>query len=369
MPYRPPAPTLDAFLGDVDDVLARTDAVDPRAYDRTRNALDGATTWLGPFLTHGITDTVEIAERTLASRRVKSCYRLFFELGWREFFHRTWQLEGEGIFDDLRAAQPAVASERPPRAVLEGTSGIDVVDGCIAHLLEHGTMHNHARLWTAAIACNVGRTDWRAPARWLHHHLLDGDLASNTLSWQWVAGTFSDKRYVANQDNVDRFSKTRQPGSWLDVPYEALDELPLPPPLRERADPDLPVTRPGRPIEPQRGRLALRSIWDLDPRAWAEAERSIVFADTAMLEAWPLAPKRLSFVEHWARACGAELFHGSVEELGRALAGATVVRREHPACEGWPGEVVERRWLYPMPDGEFPSFSRYWKQVRKSVGL
>ena len=49
-------------------------------------------------------------------------------------------------------------------------------------------MHNHARMWLASVACHLAGADWRAGAAWFQHHLLDGDLASNALSWQWVAG-------------------------------------------------------------------------------------------------------------------------------------------------------------------------------------
>ena len=270
MSYTVPAPALDHFLCDTDEVLARIDAIDPHAYDRSRNDLDGATTWLGPFLTHGITDTREVAGRVLEPpggepRSPGDCYRLLFELGWREFFHRTWQLEGEEVFGDMHRGQSGVASEKPPRAVLGADTGVDVVDAAIAHLLEHGTMHNHARMWTAAITCNIGRSGWWQGARWLHHHLLDGDLASNTLSWQWVAGTFSNKRYLANQENVDKFSKTRQSGSWLDVSYDELASLSPPERFAERAEPDAAGDAAREAARTPRGRH--RAALDLAPRS------------------------------------------------------------------------------------------------------
>jgi len=370
-----PAPEHARFLCDIAEVVARIERIDPVAYDHSRNDLGGATTWLGPFLTHGITDTSEVAERVLDPHREPSahardaCYRLLFELGWREFFHRTWELEGEAIFGDLHHRQRRVASEDLPRALLEARTGIDAVDRAIAHLIEHGTMHNHARLWSAAIACNFARTWWPNPSRWLYHHLLDGDLASNTLSWQWVAGTFGSKRYVANQENVNRFSGTDQRGTWLDLPYEALDDLPVPERLRPRAPVALPCPLRGRPVERLEGSVALRSIWHLDPRWEHSMERELVFVDTDHLAAWPLSEKRWDFIEHWAGHCKAEIVHGSVAELARAAAGARLLRRDYPACEGWPGEVERRRWLYPMPDEAFPSFFRYWKQVRGSLGL
>ena len=374
MTYTATAPDLEHFLCDTDEVLDRIDAIDPRAYDKSRNELGGATTWLGPFLTHGITDTREVAERVLEPpggepRSPGSCYRLLFELAWREFFHRTWQLEGEEVFGDMHRAQHGVVSEKLPCAVLSADTGIDVVDATIAHLLEQGTMHNHARMWTAAIVCNIGRSGWWQGARWLHHHLLDGDLASNTLSWQWVAGTFSNKRYLANQENIDRFSRSRQSGSWLDLSYDEVESMPAPERFSERAEPTLPMTLHGRPIERLEGGIALRSIWHLDPRWEHTMERELVFVDTDLIAAWPLSAKRWRFIAHWAERCGADIVHGSASALAEAAREATVVRREYPACRDWPGQVEERRWLYPMPDKEFASFSKYWKQVRGSLGL
>jgi deoxyribodipyrimidine photo-lyase len=118
-----------------------------------------------------------------------------------------------------------VISEQLPRAIAEADTGLVVIDDCINALKQNGVMHNHARMWLAGISCNMAGTYWREPARWLHYHLLDGDLASNTLSWQWIAGTFSHKQYLANQSNIDKYSKTQQPGSWLDVPYEQFDDF------------------------------------------------------------------------------------------------------------------------------------------------
>lgn len=174
--------------------------------------------------------------------------------------------------------------------------------------------------------------------------------------------------------NVNRFGGTRQHGTWLNVPYEAFGDPPpgdfvLPGVLAERADADLPCPLRGRATGPLSGGVALRSIWHLDPRRAHGMAREIVFVDTRRLAEWPLSDKRWDCIEHWADRCGAEIVHGSVADLARAAAGATLVRREHPACHAWPGRVEQRRWLYPMPDGDFPSFSRYWKQVRGSVGL
>jgi len=305
----------------------------------------------------------------LREHKAKSCYRLLFELGWREFFHRTWQLAGDDIFKDMRHPQANVSSNQLPHAIANANTGIQVVDRCIDTLLSEGLMHNHARMWVAGITCNMAGTYWHEPARWLHYHLLDGDLASNTLSWQWIAGTFSHKQYVANQGNIDKYSATEQSGSWLDVPYEVFDDFSPPEHLRKRCTPEYDQHLPGEPIEALSGDVALRSLWQLDPAWQADIAQHVIFIDTDLAQQWPMSANRWMFIEHWAAQCGARLYHGTVQQLQSACERAHIIREDYPACDAWPGQVLERNWLYPMPDKSFNSFSQYFKQVKHSVGL
>ena len=120
-----------------------------------------------------------------------------------------------------------------PKAILEGSTGIEVVDEAIRELYETGYMHNHMRMYVAAICCNMGHSHWLAPSRWMYSHLLDGDIASNQLSWQWVAGTFSNKKYYANQENINRFFHSSQQHTFLDVPYEHFDSMEIPNVLKD----------------------------------------------------------------------------------------------------------------------------------------
>ena len=84
-------PEFTYFLCNRDDLITRLGCIDPRRYDKTRNYLNGGVTWLSPFVTCGILSTQQIADVVLREYNAKICYRLLFELGWREFFHRTWQ--------------------------------------------------------------------------------------------------------------------------------------------------------------------------------------------------------------------------------------------------------------------------------------
>lgn len=362
-------PEFNHFLCNRDDLITRLDCIDPRRYDKTRNYLNGGVTWLSPFVTHGILSTQQIADVVLREHKAKTCYRLLFELGWREFFHRTWQLAGDDIFSDMRQPQSNVCSDQLPSAIVTANTGIQVVDECIENLKRDGLLHNHARMWIAGMTCNMAATYWREPARWLHYHLLDGDLASNTLSWQWIAGTFSHKKYVANQANIDKYSATTQPDSWLDVPYEVFDDFSPPEHMLQRCTPDYVQSLPSKPITDLSGEVALRSVWQLDPHWLSDISQHIIFIDTELAQRWPMSRQRWTFIEHWAAQCGAQLCHGTVQELTNACERANVFREEYPACKLWPGKVIERSWLYLMPEQPFNSFSQYFKQVKHHVGL
>ena len=100
-------------------------------------------------------------------------------------------------------------------------------DQFIAVLLQTGYLHNHARMYVAAYVVHWCRVSWQAGARWFLHHLLDGDPASNNLSWQWVASTFGNKPYIFNLDNLRKYADggtntTARDNAVLDASYEEL---------------------------------------------------------------------------------------------------------------------------------------------------
>ena len=81
----------------------------------------------------------------------------------------------------------------------------------LAHeLVETGYLHNHARMWFASIWIFTLRLPWELGADFFLRHLLDGDPASNTLSWRWVAGLHTaGKTYLARADNIANFTGRR----------------------------------------------------------------------------------------------------------------------------------------------------------------
>lgn len=359
--------TTSFFHCSYEELNERLRQINPVDYARTRNYLDGDVTWLSPFITHGIITTKSVADAVLVNNSAENCEKLLFELAWREYFHRVWQQHGIGIFSDLK--NPGQShGQALPQSVCEANTGIRVIDDALNQLISVGTLHNHARMWIASLCCNIGNTHWLPAAKWMHYHLLDGDLASNTLSWQWIAGTFSHKRYYANQENINKFSKSVQRNTFLDVPYNELPNLPLPESLQDTLQPKLDQMLPGQKLSEMdnlTGAVALRSVWQLDPHWQPTADHHLLFIDEELHNQWPMSRNRWAFILHWALAIpNAIVVKGSVEELKEKLANANVSRQEYTAVNHWSPQTEDRTWLYRAPTKRYNSFSQFWKQVK-----
>jgi deoxyribodipyrimidine photo-lyase len=125
------------------------------------------------------------------------------------------------------SAEPGL--RRTYEAAVEGRTGIDGFDDWARDLVETGWLHNHARMWFASIWIFTLRLPWALGADFFLRHLLDGDPASNTLSWRWVAGLHTrGKHYVARAENIRRYTEGRYDPVGLDEYPDALDEA-MPP--------------------------------------------------------------------------------------------------------------------------------------------
>jgi len=192
--------------------------IDAKRYARSRNHLDGAVTGLSPWIRHGVLTLAEVRDAVFAQLRERRQGRddgskLINELGWRDFWQRMWIDLGDGINDSQEELNtghdPASYSRTLPDDIRTGSTDLACMDGFQQELVTTGWLHNHARMWMAAYVVHWRRVHWKAGADWFLEHLLDGDPASNHLSWQWVASSFSHKPYFFNRDNLERFSKSR----------------------------------------------------------------------------------------------------------------------------------------------------------------
>ena len=228
-------PHLQNFEPTSEAALARVASIAPSTYARTRNALDGAVSGLSPYFTHGMVSLPEVAALVAQKHRLGYEDKLVFEWGWREFFHHVWETapRPDAILSNMRDMnlwRGKYATELPAD-IREGRTGVPCIDSAVRQLYATGYIHNHARMWIASYCVHLRKVHWRAGADWLYAHLLDGDLPSNHLSWQWVASSFSSKPYLFNTENVARYAPQKafkawiSKGSCVDTSYETLDEM------------------------------------------------------------------------------------------------------------------------------------------------
>jgi deoxyribodipyrimidine photo-lyase len=296
-----------AFEPTVAAAEARLAAVRPGEYARTRNHLEGAVTRLSPYITHGFLSLPRVHSQVQERHGIDDRHKWVFELAWREYFHHVWRHRGEGIFASLHGGPlPDEAYVRElPADIRRGATGVPVVDRAVRMLYATGWLHNHARLWLASYVVHLRKVHWRAGADWLYGHLLDGDLASNHLSWQWVAGRGSPKPYLFNAGNVARYAppEWHSAGTPVDASYDALDRIarsgetvPVAgdegvdePPLLSTPPADLALDHDPLPAD----------AWLVHPWALREGppERVAVGAfDAGFHAAWPWSARRWRFV-------------------------------------------------------------------------
>jgi deoxyribodipyrimidine photo-lyase len=386
----------DVFAPTLAAAQARIAAVQPAAYARTRNTLGGAVSGLSPYITHGFVSLAEVLAGVATRQTLDVQHKFVYELGWRAYFRHVWRHRGDGILQSLHQGPlPDGAYARElPADIRQACTGVPVVDEAVRTLYATGMLHNHARMWLASYVVHVRKVHWRAGADWLYGHLLDGDLASNHLSWQWVAGTGSSKPYLFNADNVARYAPApwHSPGSVIDQSYDALDEM---------ARRSSPASRPGPgarldcaptpepwlhadpPDElgwtlPRAARVADRDVWLVHP--WnLGALPATLGADTVILglfvadvhASWPWSAQRWRFVGRRMAELADERWHGDAAAIAGALKGARSVRSvDEPhlapwlakwaACEAAPA-------LFARVDRRCDSFSQWWTRVSRGL--
>jgi deoxyribodipyrimidine photo-lyase len=134
------------------------------------------------------------------------------ELGWRDFWQRILTQSPEWAWNDVEVYKTGFTADdyadHLPDDIKRGETGVACIDAFIRELVGTGYIHNHTRMYVASYVVHFRRIKWQAGARWFLTHLLDGDLASNNFSWQWVASTFSHKPYIFNLENVQKYFGT-----------------------------------------------------------------------------------------------------------------------------------------------------------------
>lgn len=183
-------PALDRWRDFLTDGLA--------AYAEDRDRPDRlATTRLSPYLRWGCLHPRTLLA-DLAGEEGPGPDTLRSELAWREFHADVlWQCPdaARGNYDrrfDAMVTESGAAARMAFDQWCEGRTGYPIVDAGMRQLLAEGWMHNRIRMVVASFLVKDLHLPWRWGARHFMRHLVDGDLASNQLNWQWVAGSGTD---------------------------------------------------------------------------------------------------------------------------------------------------------------------------------
>jgi deoxyribodipyrimidine photo-lyase len=244
----------DSFPSTRAEALRRLAAFAPsmgEAYAAGRNTdrgpgRAGAVSALSPAVRHRLVTEEELVGTALARHGMADADKFIQEVFWRTYW-KGWLELRPGVWDAYRAQlardRQALAANaglrRAYEQALAGTTGIACFDAWMTELRERGWLHNHVRMWTASIWIFTLRLPWTLGADLFLHHLLDGDPASNTLSWRWVGGIQTPgKHYVARAENIRRHTEGR-----FD-PQGELDENPQP-----LLPETLPPAQPVRPAD------------------------------------------------------------------------------------------------------------------------
>lgn len=353
-------------------ILSKIEQLDPVGYGITRNYLDGQVTGLSPYISRGVLSVRQVLDNVLARGYDPAEISTFIkELAWREYFQRTWQVLEDDLFEDIRISRNRFTRKQISAAVVNGKTGIEAVDKGIHDLKMTGYMHNHLRMYTASIACNIGHSHWPEPAKWMYYHLLDGDLASNTCSWQWVNGNFSTKSYYCNQANINKFTGSLQEGSFLDTTYSALPGLEMPEVLKDgltlQLETILPETR--TPDIDTSLPLLLYNSYNLDPE-WKKDLRAnrVLLLEPSHFRKFPVSEKVIRFILQLSRNIpGIQIFTGEVQQITDLKKLPAIFSKEHTAFNYYPGIKDARDWIFPDTGKFHPSFFHFWRHQEKHL--
>jgi deoxyribodipyrimidine photo-lyase len=274
-----------------EDGLLRLKNFVPRAgsaYAKTRNFDLGPddrnnVSALSPYLRHRLIGEDEVVRAVLSTHRISAADKFIQEVCWRTYW-KGWLEQRPAVWtdyiSDLARDRETWNVDARYRAAIAGETGIDAFDAWAKELTATGYLHNHARMWFASIWIFTLKLPWTLGANFFYRNLLDGDPASNTLSWRWVAGLHTrGKHYVARAENIRTYTEGRfDPTGELNEAPDPLDGPEEPPATRLKTPMSVP---PGEPV------VLLINEDDLTPERWP--------IDAAQVKAVVLLPADTSY--------------------------------------------------------------------------
>ena len=168
---------------------------------------------LSPYITHGIINEKEIIKKSLDKFSFAKNEKFIQEVLWRTYW-KGWLELRPNVWNDylieLKKIREELKDSKEYLNAIEGKTNIECFNYWVNELKENNYLHNHSRMWFASIWIFTLELPWQLGAEFFMQHLYDGDAASNTLGWRWVAGIQTQgKHYLASEWNIKKFTNNR----------------------------------------------------------------------------------------------------------------------------------------------------------------
>ncbi|MDC3087592.1 DNA photolyase [Candidatus Pelagibacter sp.] len=168
---------------------------------------------LSPYITHGVINELEVIKKSLTKFSFSKTEKFIQEVLWRTYW-KGWLELRPNVWTDYLSELKKIGEEfkdnNDYKKALEGNTSIECFNEWVKELKETNYLHNHARMWFASIWVFTLDLPWQLGAEFFMKHLFDGDAASNTLGWRWVAGVQTQgKNYLASEWNIKKFTNSR----------------------------------------------------------------------------------------------------------------------------------------------------------------
>jgi len=354
------------------EILQRVRNINPVKYGATRNYINGSVTYLSPYISRGIISTKFILSEVLNKGYKPGQIEKFIqELAWRDYWQQVWIAKGNAINQDIKQEQKPISNTGIPNVLINGNTGIDAIDKAIQNFYKTGYIHNHLRMYIASIACNIGQSHWKVPAQWMYYNLLDADWASNALSWQWVAGANANKKYVANQENINKYCFSQQKNTFLDVPYEDFTTMEIPDLLKDITVLKLKTVLPKQKVISVNETLPtyIYNFYNIDP-LWKNdiLANRILLLEPSHFEQYPVSQKTIDFITTIAKdnITNIQIYVGEFNNLVTTYNLKNIYYKEHPLNNHYTGIAEPCEWMFNV-QGYYPSFFAFWKKCKKQL--
>ena len=179
---------------------------------------------LSPFISHRLLYEFDIAKKVLSKFPFLKVEKFIQEVFWRTYWKGWLELRPD-VWDDFKTSLTGLKKDDQYYDAINGKTNIECFNDWVNELKEYNYLHNHARMWFASIWIFTLGLPWQLGAEFFLEHLYDGDVASNTLSWKWVAGLQTKgKHYIARSDNIHKFTDGRYSNIKLNISMPPLTE-------------------------------------------------------------------------------------------------------------------------------------------------